>query len=478
MHRILAITCLLALFLAAPRPGSAQATGTIGGTVRDSSGAVVPGAKITATNEGTNLTRSVQADDAGQYIIPQLPVGAYQVRVEKAGFATFAQNGISLQANTTVQVDAVAQVRAGAEQVTVSSTASLVQANSSALVQVIDSQRVADLPLNGRNVLQLLSLNAGVSDQNVPVTYQGVNLGGISSANLYLNTVAINGARGSATNYLLDNADNNEDQTSLARPFPNVDAVQEFSVQTSSFDAEYGRGVGGIVNVVTKSGTNGFHGTAFEFLRNYKLNAANFFSGRDALKRNQFGAAFGGPIRKDRTFFFGSYQGTRIRSATPGAVRTAPSAAMKNGDFSEWLKAGGVGVIHDPTAPGQLFPDNVIPRSRFDPVAFKLLGNIPASTTSNYQLRFGTPTSTTNDDQMVLRGDHSFSDNHRISARHFLLHYDNAPVMLAGNLLYTADGQRGYSNSVAVNDTYIFSPKWVNNATVSHTTANPARITA
>src|SRR6266446_6133082 len=308
---------LLALFLAAPRPGCAQATGTIAGTVRDSSGAVVPGAKITATNEGTNLTRSVEADGAGQYIIPQLPVGAYQVRIDKAGFASFAQNGISLQANTTVQVDAVTQVRAGAEQVTVSSTTSLVQANSSALVQVIDSQRVADLPLNGRNVLQLLSLNAGVSDQNVPVTYQGVNLGGISSANLYLNTVAINGARGSATNYLLDNADNNEDQTSLARPFPNVDAVQEFSVQTSSFDAEYGRGVGGIVNVVTKSGTNGFHGTAFEFLRNYELNAANFFSGRDALKRNQFGFSAGAPViipklynGKDHTFIFGSYQGT------------------------------------------------------------------------------------------------------------------------------------------------------------------------
>jgi len=263
-----------------------QATATISGTVRDSSGAVVPGAKITATNEGTNLARTALADDAGQYIIPLLPVGSYRVRVEKEGFAAFVQNGIGLQANTTVQVDAVTNVRAGAEQVTVSAAAAMVQANSTALVQVIDSKRVADLPLNGRNVLQLLSLAAGISDQNVPVTYQGVNLGGISSANIYLNTVAINGARGSATNYLLDNADNNEDQTSLARPFPNVDAVQEFSVQTSSFDAEYGRGVGGIVNVVTKSGTNGFHGTAFEFLRNYELNAANFFSGRDALKRN------------------------------------------------------------------------------------------------------------------------------------------------------------------------------------------------
>jgi outer membrane receptor protein involved in Fe transport len=154
---------------------------------------------------------------------------------------------------------------------------------------------VADLPLNGRNVLQLLTLNAGVSDRNVPATVQGSNLG----FGTYQVRVSINGARGINGNFLLDNADHNEAQTNLPRPFPNVDAVQEFSVQTSSFDAQYGRGVGGVVNVVTKSGTNEFHGSAFEFFRNYKLNAANFFSGRDALKRNQFGGALGGPVIKD-----------------------------------------------------------------------------------------------------------------------------------------------------------------------------------
>jgi len=130
-------------------------------------------------------------------------------------------------------------------------------------------------------------------------------------------------------------------QSAMPRPFPNVDAVEEFSIQTSSFDAQYGRGVGGVVNVVTKSGTNLYHGTAFEFLRNFKLNARNFFSGRDALKRNQFGGGFGGPIRKDRTFFFLSYQGTRISSATPAVIRTAPSAAMRAGNFSEWLGRAG-----------------------------------------------------------------------------------------------------------------------------------------
>src|SRR5437764_400966 len=222
-----------------------------------------------------------------------------------------------------------------------------------------------------------------------------------------INTVSINGSRGSSTNYLLDNSDHNEAQTSLARPFPNPDAVQEFSIQTSSFDAEYGRGVGGIVNVVTRSGTNGFHGTAFEFLRNYDLNAANFFSGRDTLKRNQFGGTLGGPVRKDKDFFFLSYQGTRNNTATPGALRTAPSAAMRNGDFREWLLPNGTGVIRDPA--GNPFPNNTIPRESFDPVSVKLLNLIPTSTASNYQIRFGTPTRIVNDDQALVRGDHQFS---------------------------------------------------------------------
>src|SRR5262249_26990428 len=153
--------------------------------------------------------------------------------------------------------------------------------------------------------------------------------------------VALAGAKGNAANFLLDNADNNEVQSAMPRPYPNVDAVEEFSIQTNAFDAQYGRAVGGVINVVTKSGTNAYHGAAFEFLRNYDLNAANFFSGRDTLKRNQFGGAVGGPVRRDKTFFFASYQGTRTSSATPSVVVTAPSAAMKAGDFSAWLAAGG-----------------------------------------------------------------------------------------------------------------------------------------
>src|SRR5437763_7638258 len=179
----------------------------------------------------------------------------------------------------------------------------------------------------------------------------------------------------------------------------------------------------------------------------------NFFSGRDTLKRNQFGGTLGGPVRKDRTFFFLAYQGTAIRSSTPAASRTAPNSAMKSGDFSEWLKPGGVGAIHDPLAPATYFPNNMIPASRFDPVSVKLLGLIPTSVASNYQVRFGTPNAVTNDDQVVARVDHSFSQRHRLSGRYFMLYYTQVPTMIPGNLLYATDGQVGYHHSVAVNDT-------------------------
>ncbi|MBI3208267.1 MAG: TonB-dependent receptor [Candidatus Solibacter usitatus] len=452
---------------------SAQTSGTISGTVHDGTGAVVPGATVTATNTGTNQSRTAATDAAGQYVLPLLPLGEYRVRVEKEGFAPFVQQGILLQANSQVQANAALQIRAAAEQVTINSQASLVQTNSTTLVQVVDAQRIADLPLNGRNILQLLSINAGVSDRGVPVTVQGSNLGGAD----LINSVSINGSRGTSTNYLLDNSDHNEAQTSLARPFPNPDAVQEFSVQTSSFDAEYGRGVGGIVNVVTKSGTNDLHGTAFEFLRNYSMNAANFFSGLDALKRNQFGGTLGGALRKNKTFLFGSYQGTRNRSASPGALRTAPSAAMRNGDFREWLLANGTGVIRDPQS-GNPFPGNALPRDRFDPVSVKLLALMPTSTASNYQIRFGTPTRVVSDNQVLSRLDHAFSSNSRLSVRYFFLRAEDTPTLIPNNVLYSTDGVTGNSHSISANHTYSFSPKWLNSLTFSVTTSEPARVTA
>ncbi len=444
----------------------AQATGTINGSAFDASGALIPGATVTVTNIGTNQTRSATTDDSGNYVIPLLPVGRYSVRVEKEGFAPFVHSDVTLQVNTTVQVNATLDVKGTVEQVSVTGTATMVQTTATNLVQVVDERRIVDLPLNGRNVLQLMTLSAGVSDRGA----QGgtVQINTIGSGQYHV-PVSINGSRGNATNFLLDNADNNDGYTNIAEPYPNPDAVQEFSVQTSTFDAQYGRGVGGVVNVVTRSGTNQVHGTAFNFLRNGKMNAANFFSGRDALKRNQFGATLGGPVvipkiynGKDRTFIFGSYQGTRTRIATPGALRTAPSQAMKQGDLSAFLGANGVGAIRDPLSPGGYFPNNQIPLSRFDPVSARLLEYIPASSDPQYQLRFATPSVAIDDSQWIFRGDHSLTSKQRLTARYFYLHFDRPWATIPSNLLYVNAGQFGSAHHATVAHTYSISARWLN----------------
>jgi hypothetical protein len=436
----------------------AQATATIHGTIYDASGAVVPVASINATNVNTSLSRKVLADDSGQYILPLLPVGDYQIRVERDGFTSFVQTGIRLQVNTDVEVNAKLEPRTTREQVTVVGDASLVQTTTSTLVQVIDEKRITELPLNGRNVLQLMGLNAGIADRgSTGGTIQVNTLGGSQ----YQNPVSINGSRGNGTNFMLDGADHNDLYTNISEAYPNPDAVQEFSIQSSTFDAQFGRGVGGVVNVITRSGTNEVHGTAFEFLRNYKLNAANFFSGRDALKRNQFGFTLGGPVYlpkiyngRNHTFLFGSYQGTRNRTSTPGALRTTPSEAMKRGDLSAFLGADGGGRIRDPDAPGQYFPNNQIPVSRFDPVSAKLLAFIPSSTTPDYQYRFGTPTTRNDDNQMLLRADHRLNSRHRRSSRYFLMAVDRPWVTIPDNLLYVTAGQQGHIHSITATHTY------------------------
>src|SRR6266852_8929217 len=328
------------------RVANAQATGTIHGTVFDNSGAIVAGAQVSAISLETNQPRTTVSNSAGEYILPLLPAGGYTIRMTYTGLAPFVQNNVTLQANTDVQVDAKLNVASATETVNVSASPLMVQTAATNLVQVVDQQRIVDLPLNGRNVLQLIALNSGVADRGAAGgTIQVITF----ATGQYHFSASLNGSRGNATNFLLDDADNNDDFTKIAHPYPNPDAVAEVSVQSSTFDAQYGRGVGGVVNVVTRSGSNKAHGSAFEFLRNYELNAANFFSGRDALKRNQFGVSAGGPVvlpklynGKDHTFIFGSYQGTLSRSATPGALATAPSSTMKQGDLSAFLRADGV----------------------------------------------------------------------------------------------------------------------------------------
>jgi hypothetical protein len=472
----LLVFCLLIF----PSALFAQEAGSISGAIVDATGASVSEASVTVTNTGTGLKRSVVTDNKGQFLIPLLPTGTYELRAERAGFDPFVQQNIIAQADTTVQVNALLKVKGASTRVTVSDKPLMVEATATNLVQVIETKRVEDLPLNGRIVAQLMLLSAGVSAQgSTGKTHEAQAFGG----GAYDVPASINGSRGNGTNFLLDNAANNDNYTNISAPYPNPDAVQEVSVQTSTFDAQYGRGVGGVVSAITRSGTNEFHGTGYDYLRNNILNGSNYFSGRDLLKRNQFGATIGGPVRlgklydgRNRTFFFFSYQGTQTRIETPGSLAVAPSEAMKNGDLSAWLKSNGVGAIHDPQSPGAYFAGNVIPASRLSPVAQNFLNYMPTSSSSDYSLRFGTPTQQVNDNQIMVRGDHSFNDNQRISMRYFLIKYDQPWVTIPDNLTYVQSGQTTASHNAAVNYTWVIKPSLLNELTVAFARETPQSV--
>jgi Carboxypeptidase regulatory-like domain/TonB-dependent Receptor Plug Domain len=346
-------------------------TGAITGVVKDEAGAVIPGARITAVNPGTSASFQVVANDAGIYTLRALPVGTYNVTAEKESFRKALQEGVIVRVNEEVRLDVTLSVGAFTEVQTIVSQATTVDTISSTLKNVIDQQRINELPLNGRNPTSLMLLVPGVqpadrSDLTSGTTYPGVT------------PVSANGGRGNTTNYVLDGGSNNDHYSNAPNPTPNPDALQEFSVQTNNFSAEYGRNLGAVVNAVTKSGTNQFHGIAFEYLRHHTVNASNFFTpGRDdGLKRNQFGATIGGPLwlpekifgpagynGRDRTFFFFSYQGTRQRQAPTGTTAIVPTAAQRRGDFSSITRQ-----LTNPFS-RQPFPNNQIPVSLFNPIA-------------------------------------------------------------------------------------------------------------
>ena len=302
-------------------------TGTIVGTVADPSEAVIPKAQITVRNQGTNATREVQTDGDGDFSLPLLPPGVYEVSAEKAGFRRSVYSNVNLNVDQTVRVDFMLQVGQLSEQVVVTESVPLVQTDTSTLGQVIERKQVSELPLNDRNFLTFAVLVPG---GQLPVQgSQNSTQGGAFN---------VNGAREQSNDFLLDGVDNNDLYINQYSVLPSIDAIQEFKVQSSDYSAEFGRGGGAQVNVVLKSGTNQFHGSGFEFFRNRHLDAKNFFDEPDCtpdsiqgtcapiprLDRNQFGGTLGGPIQKDKTFFFASYEGLRLRQATTREA-TVPS---------------------------------------------------------------------------------------------------------------------------------------------------------
>ena len=311
----------------------AQATAQISGGVKDQSGAVLPGVEVTATQTATGAKRSVVSDENGSYILQNLPIGPYTMEAALPGFKTYVQSGIILQVGTTPTVNFTLEVGQVTDQVEVQADAALVEARSSGVGNVIDNQRVLELPLNGRNPTELIFL-AGAA---VPTTDGSLNSGVRNYATV---VIQVGGGANGGLNYMLDGGTHGDPENNLNLPLPFPDALQEFKVETNGLAAQYGHHAAGAINAVTKSGTNAYHGDVFEFLRNGALNAQNFYAtSEDGLKRNQFGGTFGGPILKNKLFFFVGEQAT-IQRSTPTLNRSfVPTAKMLAGDFTDFASA-------------------------------------------------------------------------------------------------------------------------------------------
>jgi len=423
-------------------------TGNVSGTVTDSSGGGVGEAEVHLTSELTGTIRTTITNPQGYYTFPFVPSGRYGLNVERSGFKTFQRSGIGIQVNQQVNVPVTLEVGQVTEQINVSGAGLLVETTSGAIRETVDHQRITELPLNGRNVLQLQSLLPG----SVPTGSldQGANTPGF----------AFNGGTGASNNYSLDGGQYQDAYFNGPLPFPNPDAIQEFSVQTSSYSAEFGRNRGASINAVTKSGSNQFHGGAFEFLRNDLLDARPFFS-REAphFKRNQFGAHLGGPIRRNQTFFFFAWQGTKERGTTNTSTSTVPNAQMRGGDFSQTAR-----VIRDPQT-GQPFPGNIIPSDRLNQPALRFLDRfvpLPNFSQLNYVIPLNRPL---DGNEYVTRVDHDFSSRDRFYAR-YLFNKDHV-FNPAGNFAGWGIDQTFRRQSAVVNETHTFSPALLNSLTVT-----------
>ena len=453
---VTAIVVVMSFSFAASPLYAQYTTASMAGNVVDPTGAMVPDAKVTVRNTETGLEQTVSTAATGAFLFPRLPVGVYQLSVEKPGFSTYVQEGITLTVNQSATQTVTLKVGEISEKVTVAADTELVTTGTATVGQLVDERRIVDLPLNGRTVQSLVFLAAGAVD--VTDRYCGLGChGGVYPGE---QQAAVNGAGPGAVNYQLDGAGHNDTYLNTNLPFPNPDAVQEFNLQADNMTAEYGNAVGGTVNIVTRSGTNSVHGTAFEFLRNGSLNARNFFADKhDSLRRNQFGGSVGGPIFKDKLFFFGTYQGTRQDTAPEGRIAFVPTQAERNGDFSDLLP--GTQLINPVTkAP---FLNNQIPSEQLSPAAKYFLQSIPLPTGPGRKLSYTGAKDTQSENQFMPKIDF-VTGKHQISGRYYFTDFKEPPLVQTENLLAaTSFGSAVRVQNVAVSYTYTFSPTFLTN---------------
>ena len=428
--------------------GAWAQTAEITGLITDPNGAAVPGAAVTARNVATDINTETVTNGQGYYTLPSLHPGQYEISVQKTGFRTTTRPAVKLDVSQVARIDLSLTVGEVRESVTVSGEAPILASETATVQQVITSQKIVDLPLNGRDFTQLTTLVPGAISRGTNSSMQAPSL-------------SINGSRTSKTVFMIDGANVSSQYFDVASIVPSVDAIQEFSVQSNSFAAEYGQGTA-IINASLRSGTNQVHGTAFEFLRNQVLDARNFFNTtgiRPAVKQNQFGFTLGGPVYiphvyngKDKTFIFGDYEGTRVRRAQT-FTNLVPTAAQLNGDFSALAKP-----IKDPLT-GQPFAGNVIPANRLSPQAEFFLPFYPEANTSAGTYNFA-PTLRNTVDKFDIRVDHRFSNADAITGSYSfnqVLNY--TPGQFAANGGVTQSVRRQFA---ALSETHTFGPATLN----------------
>ncbi|MBS1850654.1 MAG: TonB-dependent receptor [Acidobacteria bacterium] len=416
----------------------AQSTGgRVLGRVTDPSGAVLGGVKVTLTNEATGVSRSAETSSGGDYVFVEVAPGTYRAEFVQAGFKKNVQKNVTVEVNQGVTLNSILQIGGAQEVVEVTSEAPLVETTSTQMGAVVNSRAVSQLPLNARDTYQLLQLQPGVQSQTGSDLFYGSNNAGV---------VSVNGGRGRSNNFSVNGGDANDQFANLPAVQPTPDSIEEFRVLTNTFDAEYGRNSGAVVNVVTKSGTNQFHGNVYEFFRNTVLNSHSFGNEEKAkFNQNQFGGTFGGPIKKDRTFFFASYEGRRIRQGIPSDSISVPTDAERAGDFSSQtpfagalttdtaaqalidrgctMPGGGAIPLPSTTVDGQvayadIFPGNVIPANCMDPTAVDMLNQfVPVSNSGLFQTVAGIHKDRT--DQFTFKFDHRINDKQNFSAYYY-----------------------------------------------------------
>src|SRR5262245_17846701 len=404
------IIVALAAMLVTTAAVAQTTTGTILGSIKDTQGGVVPGATVTATNLGTQYSRSVVTDSAGEYTLPLLPVGSYMIVVTIPGFKNFTQTGIQLEVGRNARVDATIELGAVSETVSVVGDSPLVDTASASLSRTVGQNEVLNLPLVNRDLYALLNVTGGVSRN-------ANSLGGPEQ----LTTINGSGrAQMGTVNFQLDGGNNTAGLRGTGNPAPNPEAVQEFRVLTNGYSAEYGRFAAGVVDVVTKSGTNVMHGAAFEFFRNEHLNAARWAppgtpSASDPLDRNQYGGALGGPIAKDKTFFFASYSGLRQEETYYRNTALVRTAAERGGDFSLPARKPNDPLTRLPT------PGSATPAARLDPTTktnhhqYLPHANLPNSFN---EIRQPDPLQT---DEATLKLDHQITPAQSFAVSYFFL---------------------------------------------------------